>query len=212
MANNQETRKIYKDFAEKLIERKYLGQDYIVYIFSLQIDEEKRYLNKEAFAFTGNFQDKVGFSEVRFPIPELVNQLFISPRTFFQYRYARRGNNCPFNSLLLEHEKFGGEAFLSEKASKYWRDIKINVVFSGYEFDKNTTLVIFIIFAGDVNAVAENELRYLCIEPILKQVEDSHHKSHVFNKKYLKVLISKIKDVDDHGNSVSVRGKNDGIF
>ncbi len=193
------SKKIKREFASRLVRRNFLGKEYIVYIFSLSSSKKASnfYLNLEASETTRNFDETKGY-----PIPRRTGQrLKVSFKNYQRYSYERGSNIRPFKSIVSDHKDNGGEPFIEPEQLEYWQDK--HVYFCGYEFEE-VTLVIFLIFDFDpdvsnnnlFDTFAEKELPDLLVDPVLKNVEDTHHKQYIFNEKYLGVLKQNIDQTD----------------
>ncbi|MGD2084727.1 MAG: hypothetical protein PVH61_00965 [Candidatus Aminicenantes bacterium] len=196
--NVQESNKIIGDFARKLSERKFLGEEYIVYVFSLTTDKEVKncFMRLEDCRATRKFDESNGY-----PIPcEEGYSLNVTFKNYQRYKYSRGGNICPFRSIVKDHRDKDGTAFIRDNNYHYWKDK--HVYFCGYQVERKH-LVIFLVFdfdpdqaSGDkdksASQKAERELIFIDLNPILRRVEDTYHKKAIFNKDYLSVLQDKI--------------------
>jgi hypothetical protein len=198
--NVQESKQIIDDFAQKLAERQFLGEEYIVYIFSLSENIENCFISLEAFRATMNFDESNGY-----PIPCSEGdslKLKVTFKSYQRYKYSRGGNRCPFDSIVKDHRNKGGKTFIRDNSKKYryWKDK--HVYFCGYQFE-GKHLVIVLVFdfdpdqpSGDKekrsDQKAEKELISIYLNPILRRVEDTYHKKCIFNEDYLRVLQDKI--------------------
>lgn len=199
--NNKTYKKIIIEFVKKLAERRFLGQEYALYIFSI-IPPQKtnEYLLKlEAFGNTLYFNEDNGF-----PIPKTNGLLLnVSLKSYqnYAYAYGRGGGIVRFISIVNDHESHGGKPFIEKKKLEYWQDK--HIYFCGYEFE-DARLVFFLVFdfepdkpsekADDkrCSEIAEKEIYELNINPILRNVEHTFHKKFIFNEDYLKILAEKI--------------------
>jgi hypothetical protein len=199
--NSKTYKKIIAEFVEKLTERRFLGQEYALYIFSIKPPENNNeyLLSLEAYGSTFKYNKKNGF-----PIPQkngLLLNISLKKYQDYAYAYGRGGGIVRFISIVNDHENNGGKPFIEMKQLEYWQDK--HVYFCGYEFE-DTRLVFFLIFDfepdkpsqknGDKRCteIAERELYEININPILRYVEHQFHKRQIFNEDYLNILAEKI--------------------
>lgn len=181
MDSTDQLYKILRDFVEKIAERHLLDAKYMVYLYSLNGNENSYEMRLEACKETRSF-DKI----FNFPLPKNIGKSWKIPYEKYQFfAYGRGGDiiSCEtiygYNASLKKEVHNAG--YWSEKFAFFYR-----YRCSGYR------LLIFLIFDIDPNGTEGHKIMSIDLFPILKGVEDIHHKNNIFYMDYLNLLREKI--------------------
>ena len=142
-------------FVERLSERRFLGKEYAIYLYSISGNNEdgtEYKLRLDAFATTSGFNQRHGI-----PFPIEIGHIRIVPYEKYQlYAFGRGGeiNSC---GTLYNEEPFLIDSN-SVKNPSYW-DEKF-VYISGFQLEE-IRLVIFLVFDIDPDERVENQLRFI---------------------------------------------------
>lgn len=180
---------IKQKFVQRLAERRFLGKEYAIYLYSLCENDssgDQYELKLDAFHTTSGYNHRNGI-----PFPNKIGEIRIVPYEKYQIYAFGRGGETITCATIYNEEAYLKQSELVEKPG-HWAERP--VYFSGYQLE-DIRLVIFLVFDVDPDGKIESEIRFIYLNSVLRSVEDIYHKNKIFDKCYLKFL-KKVIDVD----------------
>ena len=192
MKNKEFVDNLKTKVVESIVNRRYLGLEYCVYLFKISedIDLEKYKIQLIEFKETKNF-NHVG----NLPMPVKKNkQYFIDFEKYITWRYGLRGTPYLCSSLyniIRDKDKKSVREYVPNY--KFWLD---NPAYcTGCKLG-DMPAVIILIFEKPKDQDFDQELKNIYIPTLIKRVEDIFHKKNIFDKNYIDIASKLIDDGD----------------
>lgn len=183
MANdsNNSIKRILRDFAEKIAERPFLDSKYVVYLYTLMRNDNNFEMKLEAVKAAKKFNKTNNY-----PLPKEIGKSWRIPfEKHLSFAYGRGGD------IISCETVYNYDASLKNETEnpKYWED-----KFAYYYRYRcqGRRMVILLIFDIDSNEPEGHNIMAIDLFPILKGVEDIHHKKIIFYEEHLNLLRDKI--------------------